>query len=192
MKPSRACLDRFGEVVQKVEERQARRLIVKQTSVLWDVQKSVRDILRSMCGQEPSDVFVNAVVEAASLHPVGYGLFVLIPRPSRELDGVLEKVRQAVELWKHAYDYYDEGFHRLVAALLYNALAKEDELYNEDARGWYYYTLVEKYPGIVSEVRYDRKGVLIRVGGTWIRRTVVYCGNRECSGFMLFNPQAQS
>jgi len=75
----------------------------------------------------------------------------------------------------------------VVYLISFGALAKEDELYHEDPRAWYYFKLVENYPEIVDEVKHDRKSILIRVGDTWLRKTVVYCDDRECRGYMLLD-----
>jgi len=170
-------------VVWKIGARQARRLVAKRIALLWDVRKSARDVIRQLYGCRAADGQLAAILEKARLYPVyGDGLYALLPA-----DGALDKIKQAVELWKHAYDYYDEALHKLVAALLYKALADGDELYHEDPRAWYYFKLVENYPEIVDEVKHDRKGVLIRVGGTWLRKTVVYCSNRKCRGYVLLD-----
>jgi len=180
------------KLVWIVEVKQARRLLLKNAAVIGGVYESARSILRNVCNCRPSDVDVREVLTKTSLRQVSDGadpLYVLIPRRAyspQQIEESLSRIRQAVELWRYAYgtDRHHD-LDEMVAAILYKALSR-NEYYYESPLEWYHGVLTEEY-NLAEEVKYDRKGVIFRIGDVKIRKVKLYCHDRECYGYMRIN-----
>jgi len=177
------------KLVRIVEVRQARRLVLKNAAVIGGVYKSVKSIMHDVCNCQPSDADVGKVLAKTSLRRVSDGadpLYVLIPRKAyspQQVEEALSRIRQAVELWRYAYGTdRHHALDEVVAAILHRTLSK-DEYYHESPLEWYHGVLVEEY-GLADEVKYDRKGVIFRIGDVKIRKVKLYCHDRECYGYM--------
>jgi len=180
------------KLVRIIEVRQARRLVLKNAAVIGGVYESAKSIIHNVCNCQPSDADVSKVLAKTSLRQVSDGadpLYVLIPRRAyspQQVEESLSRIRQAVELWRYAYG--TDRHHVLdevVAAILYRTLSRS-EYYHESPLEWYHGVLTEEY-NLAEEVKYDRRGVIFRIGNVKIKKVKLYCHDHECYGYMRIN-----